>query len=70
MKMDCSIFLLWQNISIPTLRSHRLDGHLIGKDRQLIVVPVGDDEISNTEKATIPNPEYDIWIVANQSLVG
>lgn len=69
-KLDRTNYLLWQNIVIPILKSYKLEGHLSGKipaPEMTIVLPPSEDE---PEGLKIPNPEYDIWLAADQLLVG
>lgn len=69
-KLDRNNFLLWQNIALPILRSHKLEGHLTGKDecpKHSIIIPPSEDE---RKGLTLPNPEHDIWLAADQLLVG
>lgn len=68
-KLDKCNFLLWQNIVLPILRSYKLEGHLIEKTpppEQSIIIPPYEGETNGL----LPNLEYDIWLVADQILVG
>lgn len=69
-KLDRNNFLLWQNIALPILRSYKLEGHLTGKDEcpeHSIIIPPSEDE---PKGLTLPNQEHDIWLAADQLLVG
>lgn len=68
--LDRTNYLLWQNIIIPILKSYKLEGHLSGKtpaSEMTIIIPPSEDETSGFK---IPNPEYDLWLVVDQLLVG
>lgn len=69
-KLDRTNFLLWQSIVIPILKSYKREGHMSRKTPTLemsIILPPSNDEL---EGLLMPNPKYDIWIAADQLLVG
>lgn len=69
-KLDRGHFLLWQNIVLPILRSYKLEGHLTRKTikpEHTIVVPPSEED---PEGLMMPNPELDVWLMADQLLVG
>lgn len=69
-KLDRTNFLLWQSIVIPILKSYKREGHMSGKTPTLemsIILSPSNDEL---EGLLMPNPKYDIWIAADQLLVG
>lgn len=69
-KLDRENFLIWQNVVLPFLKSYKLEGHLTGKcpaPEMSIVIPPSEEE---PKSLLIPNPEYDIWLTADQLLVG
>lgn len=69
-KLDRTNYLLWQNIVILILKSYKLEGHLPGKTHapeHTIIIPPSEDE---PDSLKIPNPEHDLWLAADQLLVG
>lgn len=69
-KLDETNFLLWQNIVLPILRSYKLEGHLSGKTpapEMSIILPPSEDD---SDGLLMPNLEYDLWLAADQLLVG
>ncbi|KAL2493280.1 Chitin-binding type-1 domain-containing protein [Abeliophyllum distichum] len=70
-KLDKNNFLLWQNMILPIIRGHNLEGHILGTK----VCPpefVGTQIIgeAGTNVEMIPNPQYTQWMSTDQLLIG
>lgn len=55
---------------VPILKSYKPKGHLSGKTHALEMSIILHPSEEEPARLLIPNPEYDIWIAADQLLIG
>lgn len=75
-KLHNDNFLLWQNMLLPILRGHKLEGFLNGETPSPSKFLVSTTTSSTSVVAGIPtqtrkelNPEYEVWILKDQLLL-
>ncbi|KAL2475606.1 Uncharacterized protein Adt_36342 [Abeliophyllum distichum] len=70
-KLDKNNFLLWQNMILPIIRGHNLEGHILGTKMcppEFVATQIIGEARTNVEM--IPNPQYTQWMSIDQLLIG